>query len=461
MKTTRAPLSCLIVAGLLLLRQSLGGCTVGCAMGVGSADGRPISWKNRDGSGNHGIWFVRTGGPYNYIAMGPHRRLKMGVNDAGLSMQNSLVTDLGSVGYEYSHNTMFKDWVLTHCASVADVRRAVIEDTSGAADHWPPPSICPMFSDAHGQACGWELAGRSYYEYDPTNPKRLAQIPEQFVCRTNTSHRRRDDTDNMRCGCDRYQAAFANMRSCARSGGITIEEMIRISRYGEPGVHGSTSKSSTRGAMIVHGVNEGEDVRIVTAWVCCGRPDYTCYVPVWVAQRDDLSERVTSTDAAESLSGRAEALYRMKDRHHYDDFINARLMAMEANFLEVVAAARTKWLKSGFRLDEARRIHHEAAETAWRTMNAMCQGSARSVNDTPRLSTIMARVEGRTLSANCRAEDTDGSIVRYDWDFGDGGLGAAAVCRHVYRTPGTYLLRCRVTDDRGARNSKWTYVVVK
>ena len=50
------------------------------------------------------------------------------------------------------------------------------------------------------------------------------------------------------------------------------------------------------------------------------------------------------------------------------------------------------------------------------------------------------------------ASDPDGTIVRYDWDFGDGTVlpNGGPTPTHVYRTPGTYLARLTVTDNEGA-----------
>jgi hypothetical protein len=52
-----------------------------------------------------------------------------------------------------------------------------------------------------------------------------------------------------------------------------------------------------------------------------------------------------------------------------------------------------------------------------------------------------------------RAADPDGSIVRYDWDFGDGTpvlRNGGPTPEHVYRNPGTYVARLVVTDNEGA-----------
>jgi DNA-binding beta-propeller fold protein YncE len=50
------------------------------------------------------------------------------------------------------------------------------------------------------------------------------------------------------------------------------------------------------------------------------------------------------------------------------------------------------------------------------------------------------------------AVDPDGSIVRYDWDFGDGTvlLDGGPTPTHVYTSPGSYMATLVVTDNEGA-----------
>lgn len=50
------------------------------------------------------------------------------------------------------------------------------------------------------------------------------------------------------------------------------------------------------------------------------------------------------------------------------------------------------------------------------------------------------------------AGDVDGTIVRYDWDFGDGTTApdGGPTPTHVYTTPGTYTVTLVVTDNEGA-----------
>ncbi|MEX0406578.1 PKD domain-containing protein [Aquibium sp. LZ166] len=50
--------------------------------------------------------------------------------------------------------------------------------------------------------------------------------------------------------------------------------------------------------------------------------------------------------------------------------------------------------------------------------------------------------------------DPDGSILSYDWDFGDGVTRSGMSVDHVYHTPGTYRASLTVTDDSGKPNDR-------
>lgn len=52
--------------------------------------------------------------------------------------------------------------------------------------------------------------------------------------------------------------------------------------------------------------------------------------------------------------------------------------------------------------------------------------------------------------------DPDGTIVAYDWDFGDGGTGTGISPMHTYAAGGIYTVTLTVTDDDGATDSAST-----
>jgi len=58
------------------------------------------------------------------------------------------------------------------------------------------------------------------------------------------------------------------------------------------------------------------------------------------------------------------------------------------------------------------------------------------------------------VSFNAAASrDPDGTIVSYEWDFGDGYSGVGETTTHTFNTAGTYSAELIVTDNEGARDS--------
>lgn len=58
------------------------------------------------------------------------------------------------------------------------------------------------------------------------------------------------------------------------------------------------------------------------------------------------------------------------------------------------------------------------------------------------------------------SSDTDGTIVSYVWNFGDGTGGSGATASHTYAAAGTYPLTLTVTDNAAATNSQTQNVTV-
>jgi PKD repeat protein len=59
-----------------------------------------------------------------------------------------------------------------------------------------------------------------------------------------------------------------------------------------------------------------------------------------------------------------------------------------------------------------------------------------------------------TVQFSAAAEDVDGVIVAYFWEFGDGVTSFEQNPSHVYAAPGSFVARCMVRDNRGAEASQ-------
>ncbi len=58
------------------------------------------------------------------------------------------------------------------------------------------------------------------------------------------------------------------------------------------------------------------------------------------------------------------------------------------------------------------------------------------------------------------SSDPDGSIVAYDWSFGDGANASGATTSHSYTSPGSYTVTLVVKDDKGATGTDTEVVEV-
>jgi hypothetical protein len=73
-----------------------------------------------------------------------------------------------------------------------------------------------------------------------------------------------------------------------------------------------------------------------------------------------------------------------------------------------------------------------------------------STNRTP-LAAFTLWCEGLHCAFDGRnSSDSDGTVVSYEWDFGDGQAGSGAMHEHAYASGGVYSAVLTVTDDEGA-----------
>lgn len=65
-----------------------------------------------------------------------------------------------------------------------------------------------------------------------------------------------------------------------------------------------------------------------------------------------------------------------------------------------------------------------------------------------------------TVNFDGTATTSDGGVVSYDWDFGDGTVGQGAAIAHTYANGGTFVVTLSVADDGGAISTASRFVRV-
>ena len=84
------------------------------------------------------------------------------------------------------------------------------------------------------------------------------------------------------------------------------------------------------------------------------------------------------------------------------------------------------------------------------------QSPAAVISATPTSGTAALQVQ-----VDASQSSDDGSIVRYQWNFGDGNSSQVAATSHIYSQVGTYALTLTVTDDQSAVDTASTTIDVR
>jgi len=77
-------------------------------------------------------------------------------------------------------------------------------------------------------------------------------------------------------------------------------------------------------------------------------------------------------------------------------------------------------------------------------------------NGTP-VAELTVTQAGNTVTVDgSSSTDPDGTIVDYEWDFGDGTVSSGSQVTHTYAEAGTYVIALAVTDSQGGEGFNWS-----
>ena len=118
-------------------------------------------------------------------------------------------------------------------------------------------------------------------------------------------------------------------------------------------------------------------------------------------------------------------------------------------------------------------VEHAYADDGVYTVTLTVTDDEGATNSTTSTKTVLNRppvasftwipetpVVGETVYFTSTSTDPDGTIVSWDWAFGDGTFGAGETTTHVYAMEGTYTVTLTVTDDDDATDDATAAITI-
>lgn len=381
-------------------------CTTAVISGKATGDGRPILWKNRDINNTKNEVAYITDAKYAVTAQvnaGVRKSIWMGVNSAGLCIENSLCKDLtGPEGIKGPGNGEFMLKALQNCATVDEVGQ-LLEETNrtGRTTNGSFGVI-----DAQGGAVLFEAAPDKYVKFDANDPK---VAPEGIVVRSNFSC----TGQGIECpppaeklgslySADRYKRAAAIL--LPEAGKVDVKTLLRgcardladADGVPHPGsVNGAAgdlpefiptkstiSRTTTVSWAVFHGVKPGENPLLTTMWLGLGDPKFSAAVPCWVATAGVADELASQDKEGAPI---CKAANELRERFYFKDQDGVRadgldkiwqaLWPLEDELVERTNSRLATWRETGVDPQSMRAIHTSAAEQVFANLKGLLEST--------------------------------------------------------------------------------------
>jgi len=297
-------------------------CTIAVVSADGSADGRPILWKNFDMSQ---YWHQQVKYFAGDTAVGGYYLLyhdndsiwaadsaltpQAGVNDAGFSIVVAAVTDTNILNASVNANTRFLQDATANCVTVVDFENHLSLWHQNNPRHAVSANYAVI--DAQGGAAMYEvyMAHKmsfgdtfKYRKYDANTGQvsnhlgNLIQPPQPgfagYYVRSNFNAFFPNNEGSERAL--RAEELFAGLAAPGTGAKLSPPNIMRIVSKDVTGKQPSSStaakysttycisRSQTRSGVVVEGVAAGESPGLTTFWAALGEPSISVFVPTFV-----------------------------------------------------------------------------------------------------------------------------------------------------------------------------------
>jgi len=289
-------------------QEEVKGCTIGVASGKVTADGRPLLWKNADGSPDRSdrevIYFKD--GRFKYLALAVAdwpQGIYAGVNEFGFCMVTSLAFNLPDKSKKGVGGEGIMRLALQQCVTADDFENILKQtNVSGRTT-----TLNIGVIDAFGEAAIFETGNYSYTRFDATDPK---VAPQGYIVRVNFAFTGSDGDDSRRAKYDHVNQLWQQtvekdqldyryvLRQVCRdfSGAEEVSHISPETEVREENtinvlrLQNAISNPGTGWVAVFHGVRPEENPSLTTFWAILGGPIFSVAVPSWVIAESTAPE---------------------------------------------------------------------------------------------------------------------------------------------------------------------------
>lgn len=352
----------------LAVSQPADCCTTAIFSGKVTEDGRPIIWKNRDGSFlQNRVEYVSANDSikYSFVYLSnsnPSKEAWSGLNSEGFSIMNSVSYNIRQEGDNTPDIQMDREGFVMYLA-LATCK--TVQDFENLLDNLEKPmGLEANFGviDAYGGAAYYETNNYTWIKYD------VNEAPEGYIIRSNYSFSGREGEGQ---GYVRYDNAEKIIKDHLNSGGKITPRFVmdNLSRNFyqsyfdfdpiDKGYNNFVDKDfiprrSTLSTTIVQGVKPQEDASLAVMWTSLGYPPVSQIVPVMVCAGKNLPKDMlagkdkNSAACTRALQRKGEVLFKSSSGTTYVDLqemqrYRSQIQAAENGMFEKFSGMQEYW----------------------------------------------------------------------------------------------------------------------
>lgn len=258
-------------------------CTIGVACGKATADGRPLLWKNRDGNERDNVVMALADGKLAYFALcnaGSGEVAWGGANVAGFGIVNAVARDLPEGSDKGPENGVFIKLALQRCETVAQFEELLAETAKTGRRTRASFAVI----DAQGAAAVFEAGHTSHRRFDADAEATGALVRTNFSVTGNGERgRERHARAQELCGLPAAKPLTERyvLQQFVRD--LKAPPSAAAGAKGRLDARETIHRQNTVAALVVHGVQKGEDAKWTSMWAVLGQPLFALAVPLWPA----------------------------------------------------------------------------------------------------------------------------------------------------------------------------------